>query len=247
MVLSAPIAARVATSTPLSSTLSTAMRLSSGAHQWPLVRPISSCAMNSARPQLTVSDAPLGDLALGAGGKVEHDQFIVANEGHEAALAADRRVELGFLGVGQAANLPREVGEVDVAIERHQQRLAVGRPVVSDDAGQIGDARALALHPLGFAQLGAGGEFLAVDEHARRAGGGVDRPQIIAFEVVGTAAQQRDQLAVGRQLQRARHLAGQRRAGENAVERQLLGCGWTVWAGRAVEVSKAASPANRRA
>ena len=175
-------------------------------------------------------------------------QFIVANERHEAALAADRGVELGSLGVGQAAHLPGEVGEVDVAVERHEQRLAVGRPVVGDDPGQIGDAGALALHPLGFAQAPRRWRISCCRRASARRRWRVDRPQIVALEVVGAAAQQRDQLAVGRQLA-ARAAPGRSAPGWRTRARaSASAAGWDgAGPGAAVEVSKAASPANRRA
>ena len=149
-------------------------------------------------------------------------QALVAHEGQIFALGADAGVELGRLALGQALHAAVDRGEVEVAVERDEQGLAVGGPVVIDDAGEPADPRAFALHLLGFAEFGAGAELLAVDQHAPLAGGGIERPQIVALAVVGAVAEHGQQLAVGAELHPARRGSGERRAGEQALERQRL-------------------------
>ena len=107
---------------------------------------------------------------------------------------------------------------------------AVGRPIIGRDPLERADPLALAAHLLLFGQGGARSDLRRIDEHPFGAGRRVDRPEIVAVAIVGAVAQQGRELAVGRQLERARARPRQRRALEQSLERQLLcgqrgGCG----------------------
>ncbi|PAV92559.1 hypothetical protein WR25_16042 [Diploscapter pachys] len=113
------------------------------------------------------------------------EQILVAHEADVIALGRDDRVELTTRRRGQPADLAVQRREVQIAVQRHQDRPAIGREVIGDDALRPADARALALHLLRLGQFGAGAHLLAVDQHPLRAGARVARPQIGALLFVG--------------------------------------------------------------
>ena len=80
--------------------------------------------------------------------QIERDQILVADEADIAASLGDVRVDLGLRRVGQPADLAVERGEIEIAVDRDEDALAVGRPVVVDDPFGAADARALATHLL---------------------------------------------------------------------------------------------------
>ena len=89
----------------------------SGDHQKPVARSISSWAMNSARPCVIPSPGALGELGFLAGGQVEHEQLVVADEGDFGAVARELGIDLGdglsvIRSSGSIAAL-----EVEVALE----------------------------------------------------------------------------------------------------------------------------------
>ena len=160
--------------------------------------------------------------ALLAGRQIDHEQVLVAHERGVAPRLRYLGVDLGRLALGQAADVAVERRDVEVAVERHEDRLAVGRPIIGGDAAGAADAQPLASHLLRLRHLRAGADLGRIDQHAALGGGGVDRPQIEAIAIGVARQQQRDEAAVGGQLGRARLRARQRRALEHPLQRQLL-------------------------
>ena len=151
------------------------------------------------------------------------EQPLVAHERDVAALGAERGIELAALRTRDLAHRTIEPGEQQVAVDGNEHGLAVGGPFVADDALEIADALALALHLFGFREFPPGRKLLRIDQHAPFASFPVEAPQVIAFAVIGTAAQHGDIAAIGRKLDRARHGPGQAGAGKNAFERKRAG------------------------
>ena len=73
--------------------------------------------------------------ALAAAGEIDRIEVLVANETDDTARFGDRARRSPspacWSGAGRSR---RDVGEIEVAVERDEDRLAVGRPVIFDDA-----------------------------------------------------------------------------------------------------------------
>ncbi len=142
----------------------------------------------------------------------------VAHERDIAAARAERGVELVTAAVGQPADLAVKPGQEQIAIERDQDRLAIGCPVIADDALEITDPLAFALHLFGFGQLLARPQLEAVNQHGPLPGRAIIAPQVIALAIVGSGPQHGQPAPVGRKLDPARHCAVQAGTGEDALE-----------------------------
>ncbi len=153
---------------------------------------------------------------------VDHVEILVANEGEVAAGPRDLGVELGLRRRRDPADIAVEPGEIEIAVERNEDRLAVRRPVIADDAAHTREPGSLAPHHLVFGKLGTGAEALAVDQHPRLAGGRVDCPEIVAVPVVRPVAQHGGEAPVRRELEQPGRRPGERGAGEDPLERQRL-------------------------
>ena len=153
-------------------------------------------------------------------------QPLIANKRDVTALWAERGVQFIAGTVGQPGNLAVEPGEVQIAIERDQNGLAVGRPFVSHNALQIANPLALALHLFGLGQFLARSELEAVDQHRPLARLAVEPPQVIPLPVVRTVPQHGQPAPIWRQLDPARHRTVQAGAGKDAFEIERLGLGW---------------------
>ena len=169
--------------------------------------------------------AVLGQPALVSPFGVDHVEILVADEGKIAAGARNLGVEFGLGSRGDATDVAVEAREIKVAVERDEDRAAVGRPIVADDSAHAREPRALAPHPFLFGYLAPAADAGAVDQHPRLAGARIDRPQIVAVAIVGPVAQHGREPPVGRELEQARRRARQRGAGEDAFEGELLGLG----------------------
>ena len=164
--------------------------------------------------------APRRQRARLAPGQRLREQILVAHEADVTALGRNDRIELAARRRGQPADLAVERREIQVAIQRHQDRPAVRREVIGDDALRPADARPLALHLFRLGQLGAGAHRLAVDQHPLRAGTRIARPQVGPLLLVGARAQEGEQRPVRRQAQGPRLRSRQIGAAEHARQRQ---------------------------
>ena len=141
-----------------------------------------------------------GNLGGRSRRKIDDMKLVIANERNEASGFADRAIEFARRSRSQSADgsvEARKVGKVEVAVERDEQGLAVGRPVVGNDPGQVADPRPLALHLFRFAEGRARTQFLAVEQHPFCPRRRVDRPQVVALDVVGAVSKQSHQSPVG--------------------------------------------------
>ncbi len=157
--------------------------------------------------------------------KWRNPQPAIAHEGNMAALGPDRRVQHFAALRGRDRRdgpciLARDMREEQLPIDRHHHAARIGRPFVTDDAFQLADTRALALHFRGFRQFLAAAQLQRIDQHPPGACMTVKAPQIIAVAIVGPAAQRGQEPAVGRQLHPARHRAVDAGAGKHAIERE---------------------------
>src|SRR5256885_477026 len=74
-------------------------------------------------------------------------------------------VDLGVGRIGQPSDRSAGgIGEIEVAVDRNEDRLAVGRPFIFDDTLGPADATALAAHLFGFADLAAA-KLGRIDQH----------------------------------------------------------------------------------
>ena len=169
--------------------------------------------------------AVAGQRPLPGRGEVHDEDVLVAEVGEVAAGLRHLGVDLRLLGLGQAADLAVEAGEVEVAVDRHQDRFAVRRPAIIGDPLGAGDAKPLAAHLLFLGNVGAGADLLRIDQHPRGAGGCVDRPEIEAVLLLLPVAKERDQPSVRGQPGQARRRAGERGALEQPFQRQVPGLG----------------------
>jgi len=161
-------------------------------------------------------------LALGAGLQVDHDQVLVAHERNVGALRRDLRI-----GDVARCDLARRVrlGGVDqeqVAADRHQQLLAVRRPVIIDDARQARGTGALATCLFLERELLVRHQALGIDQALGALGLHVVFPEVLLVLVVGTAAQEGHAFAVRRDAQGLHAGAGQGRIAVDAVQRQAF-------------------------
>ena len=99
-------------------------------------------------------------------------------------------VDLGRRCVGQSPDRARRhVGEIKVAIDRREHRLAVGRPFIFDNSLRSADAGAFAPHLLGFGDLAAT-DLGRIDQQPLLARGRVRRPKVKALAVLRARLQQ---------------------------------------------------------
>ena len=92
----------------------------------------------------------LGGYWCGLFSDLTNPQLPVANEGYKAAIGAELRIELAFLGLRQTSDRAIELSQIQIAIERHEHARPIACPLIVDDALQIADTRPLALHLLIF-------------------------------------------------------------------------------------------------
>ena len=149
-------------------------------------------------------------------------QLPLAHERCVALARRQRRIKLAFLGIGQAGHLAVELGEIEIAIQRHEHARPVARPLIGDDPRQPTDPRALALHLLVFGQFAPAAQLLAVDQHRPFAAVHLKAPQVITLRIVFAVAQDSEVFAIGRQFRLARCGAVERRRGKNPLEGELL-------------------------
>ena len=166
--------------------------------------------------------AAAGQPPFHARSGIDHIQILIAHEAHIAAAGRHLGIHLRRRGLRQAADGAVQRRQIQVAVDRHQDRLAVRCPVIAHDPARAAQPRALAPHLLRLRYFGPAAHLPAVHQHARLPGGGVHRPQVIPVAVVRAVAQQRRQPPVGRQFRAARHRPAQRRAGKHPVQRQRL-------------------------
>jgi len=119
---------------------------------------------------------------------------------------------------GNADDGAVQPGDQQVAIERHDHALAVIGPAIGQNALEVAQTRAFALHLFRLGQGAARGEFGRIDQHPPFMLLPVIAPQVIALAIIGAIAQQRDIAAIGREFDPARDRAAQRRAGKDAFE-----------------------------
>ena len=169
-------------------------------------RSISSCATNSASPQWTVPPPSVVSRAPRRRRAADTNRFwsrTKLTDSRPCGLIAGLSSPPACRSAG--CTLPSSVGEIEVAVERHEDRLAVGRPVIGDDAGRCrrsARARAASSRPR---------------KARRRCRPSCESTSIRAWPVVVSSAHrskrsfssarlrsERQQRAVGRQLQRAR-------------------------------------------
>ena len=145
--------------------------------------------------------------ALGAGGNVVQEEILVAHKRHGRAARGDPGVELRLGRVGEPADgAVGNRGEVQIAVERDEDRGRVGGPSIGDHAARAADPGPLAAHLLLLGDLPAA-ELRRVDEHSLHAGGGVEGPQVVAVAIVGARLEERGELPVGGERQAPRHRA----------------------------------------
>ena len=135
---------------------------------------------------------------------------------------AELRAEGGATG-RQWTHHPIQPGQKQLAIQRHQQRLAVGAPFIGDDALQVADPGPLALHLLGLGEGPPAGELQRIDQHAPFALLAVIAPQVVALAVIRAVAQQGQPMAIGRKAPPPRGRAVDAGAGIDPLESE---CGW---------------------
>ena len=167
-----------------------------------------------------------GELAFLVRLEVDHIDVLIAHKRHVAAFRRNFRVQ--HIALGDQARLVRvgRVDQVQIAGQRHQQLLAIGRPAVAENAVQAGRALAFAARLLFGRNRFIRHQRLRVDQAVRALVLQLEFPQVELELVVGAAAQERDALAVGRDLQVAHAGAGQRRIGMDAFQGQLFSrCG----------------------
>jgi hypothetical protein len=124
-------------------------------------------------------------------------------------------------GVGQATDAAIHTRQEEVAVDRHQDRARVRRPLIVGDPLGAGDAEAFAAHLLFFGDFGAAAELQRIDQHAGLAGGGVHRPQVEAVAILRPVAQQGGDPPVRRKLERARRRTGERWALKEPLEGEI--------------------------
>jgi hypothetical protein len=182
------------------------------------------------RDELGHAPAHLGigirrQFQLLAGGDIDNEQRAVAHKAGKAALRAQLRIGLGFRSLGQPPGGAVKARQPQIAVHRHQQAPGIGCPVIIGDALHIGNAAALAVHPLGFRQGAGAGQGRRIDQHPALPGGGVHGPQIEAVAIIRAALEQCGKAAIGGQLEHTRTRPGQRGRREHAVQRERSGLG----------------------
>ena len=133
-----------------------------------------------------------------AGGDRFDDQLIVTDIAQISALRADQRIERAALHVRQPSDGAGGVGEVELTVDRHQQMLAVGRPIIGNDPLLAADTLPLALHLFRFGKRRARADLLGIDQHALRARRRVDRPEIVTIGLVRPRLEQGHHRSIGR-------------------------------------------------
>ena len=198
--------------------------------------------------------AVAGQLHFLAVGQGDDPQVAVADEADEATLRRDLRIGGEAAAVRQFAYRVRaglgEVVEIQLATEREQQRLAVRRPLVVDDARQRRNALALAAGLFFIAEhLVARQHHRRIHQQARLPAGDVVLPQVQPVAVAVLAAQEGHPRAVRRDLRLGQRGAGQRRAARDGFQREFFGVGGESGGeghqgeqGKAHRISRAAGP-----
>ncbi len=80
-----------------------------------------------------------------------YEEVAAAHERHETAFGADNAIQFAVRRIGQPLHLAIQRSKIKVAIDRHQDALAIRRPVIAGDSGAPSDgAVAFALHLFRF-------------------------------------------------------------------------------------------------
>ena len=79
-----------------------------------------------------------------------YPQLPVAHEGQIRATRREFGIQLTFLGIGEPRHATIELCQIEIAIQWHEHARSVGIPLVRDDAFEIADTCAFALHLLIF-------------------------------------------------------------------------------------------------
>ena len=178
---------------------------------------------------------------LGAGGEIVEEEILIAHERHGSPARGDPGVEFGLWRVGEPADgAVGDGGEIEIAVERNEDRGRVGGPGIGDHAARAADPGPLAPHLLFLGDLPAA-ELRRVDEHPLLAGGGFEGPQVVAVAIVGPRLEERGELPIGGEGQAPWHRAGEGRAPHDPLERERL-----VRSGRGGECPGGEDDENRR-
>ncbi len=171
--------------------------------------------------------AVFGEADLAAAGQFDHPQVAVAHEAHVASARRHLRIGREAVAGGELAHrigLRRpQVVQVQLPAQREQQRPAVGRPLVFDDAAEGGDALALAPRLLLVRQDFVRQHHRRIHQQALLARGDVVLPQVQLEAVAVLALEEGDPRAVRRDRRFHQGRARQRRAAGDGFEREFLG------------------------
>ena len=171
-----------------------------------------------------------GDRALairrqrpfGAGAKIDGIEVLVTDEADVAPAFRHVRVDLGRRRVRQAADRAGgHIREVEIAVDGREDRFAVRRPLIFDNALGAADAVAFAAHLFGLGNLAAADPG-GIDEHAQLACRRVHCPEVEALSILGARLEESGMAPVGREFEDARGLPGDWRTGEDPLDRELL-------------------------
>ncbi|MNQ75236.1 hypothetical protein D3C85_900220 [compost metagenome] len=168
--------------------------------------------------------AVVRDRLFSARRQVQHDQILIPHEADERTLGRDLGVNLVGGGLGQATHAAvGAVGQEDVAFQRGQDVAALFVPRIFHHAARR-DPHPLTPRLLGLGQFArVGDQGPRVDQLERLAARNRRGPQVQHVHVVLARPQEGQQLAVRRQADALGHRPGQRRIGEDPLDRQDRG------------------------
>ena len=167
------------------------------------------------------------ELYLLAAGQIDHPQVALADEADKPALGRDLRVGGEAFAVGELAHRAAgQLVQVQLAGQREQQALGIGRELVIDDATHRGDALALAAGLLGITEhFLARQHDLGIDQQPGLPGGDVVLPQVQLVAVGLLATQEGHPRTVRGHLRLEQGRTGQRTRAGDRFQGEFFGVG----------------------